>query len=247
MSCINKINNLHHLHTTRSIMNSDYDTYELNPLDTTRIQPLLQQIRLKDLCFEFFISTVYWSDTDYETVQRHNREFRRTIRSFFKDDIRFIFFIEKHKESNSWHRHVLMEDVSSDRWRHPSNRMKNFLMEDPESYFACTVGNGITTQQKMELLNRVIRLLPFIPNGKSGVDIRSIHNLEKLTGYCTKQFEWHRPSYEVIDPVSSDVDVSHYLHYKQDGTEWKTRYEAIPPRAHNRLSKQGRRPLLAIS
>ena len=35
--------------------------------------------------------------------------------------------------------HVLMEDVSSDRWRHPSNRMKNFLMEDPESYFACTV------------------------------------------------------------------------------------------------------------
>ena len=68
----------------------------------------------------------------------------------------------------------------------------------------------------MELLNRVIRLLPFIPNGKSGVDIRSIHNLEKLTGYCTKQFEWHRPSYEVIDPVSSDVDVSHYLHYKQN-------------------------------
>ena len=115
-------------------------------------------------------------------------------------------------------------------------------MEDPESYFACTVGNGITTQQKMELLNRVIRLLPFIPNGKSGVDIRTIHNLEKLTGYCTKQFEWHRPSYEVIDPVSSDVDVSHYLHYKQDGTEWKTRHEAIPPRAHNRLSTQGRRP-----
>ena len=27
-------------------------------------------------------------------------------------------------------------------------------------------------------------------------------------------------SYEVIDPVSSDIDISFYLHHKQYGTEW---------------------------
>ena len=54
-------------------MNQDYDSYVLNPLDTTRIQPLLEQIRLKDLSFKFFISSVYWTPTKYDVVQRHNR------------------------------------------------------------------------------------------------------------------------------------------------------------------------------
>ena len=68
---------------TRRMMNPDYDTYELNILDTTRIQPLLNQIKLNDLSFRFFISSVYWNPTSFEVVQRHNREIRRTIRNFF--------------------------------------------------------------------------------------------------------------------------------------------------------------------
>lgn len=105
-------------------------------------------------------------------------------------------------------------------------------MEDPESYFACTVGDGLSMQQKMDLLKRVLHLLPFTPNGKSGLDIRPIHNLEKLTSYCTKQFELVLPAYEVIDPVSSDIDISYLLNYKQDGTQWKSRHSLIPPRPY---------------
>ena len=153
------------------MIDRDYDSYELNILDNTRIKPLLEQIRLNDLSFRFFISSVYWAPTSYDVVQKHNKEIRRTIRSFFKDDIRMWFFIEKHKESNSWHRHILMEDAPTDKWKHPTMRMRNFLMEDPEVYFASTIGTGITSQQKMELLNRVFRMLPLIPNGKSGLDI----------------------------------------------------------------------------
>ena len=217
-------------------MNQDYDSYTLNPLDETRIKPLLEQIRLNDLSFKFFISSIYWNSTSYDVVQKHNMEIRRTIRSFFKEDLRMIFFIEKHQEHNGFHRHILLEDAPPMKWMNPTKRMQNFLAEDPEAFFAITLGDGPNDKQKMELLTKVIRLLPFIPNGKSGLDIRPIHNLEKLTAYCTKQFEYVRPAYEVIDPVSSDIDISYILNHKQDGIHWKTRYEAIPPRTHQSLS-----------
>jgi len=221
-------------------MNQDYDSYSLNPLDTTRIKPLLEQIRLNDLSFKFFISSVYWTPTSYDVVQKHNKEIRRTIRSFFKEDIRMWFFIEKHLDPlaasfGGFSRHILLEDAPETRWRSPSNRMRNFLMEDPETYFACTVGSGPSLEQKMELLKKVIHLLPFIPNGKSGLDIRPIHNLEKLTAYCSKQFERVLPAYEVIDPVSSDIDTSFLINYKQDGTEWTPRYENLSQRPHRPL------------
>tara|TARA_B100000073_G_scaffold283676_1_gene244761 strand:+ start:499 stop:1197 length:699 start_codon:yes stop_codon:yes gene_type:complete len=227
------------------MIDKDYDSYVMNILDNTRIQPLLEQIRLNDLSFKFFISSVYWTSTSYDAVQRHNKEIRRTIRSFFKDDIRMWFFIEKHQEHSGFHRHILLEDASSSRWKEPTTRMKHFLMEDPESFFAATLGDGLNDSQKMELLKKVFRLLPFIPNGQSGLDIRHIHNLEKLTGYCSKQFEIVRPAYEVIDPVSSDMDITYLLTHKQDGTHWKPRYEAIPPRPHQSLPRTPKQPVLA--
>lgn len=239
-------NFLYHMNKS-SMKGQDYDSYELNPLDTTRIQPLMKEIKLKNLCFEFFISSVYWSPTPYEVVQRHNREIRRTIRSFFKENIRMWFFIEKHKESNSWHRHILMEDASTDRWKHPTMRMRNFLMNDLEVYFATTIGTGLNSEQKMELLNRVFRLMPFIPNSRSGLDIRSIHNLEKLTAYCTKQFEVVRPAYEVLDPVSSDIDINYLLKHKQDGTHWSSRCEKEPLRSNNSLPIKTPRHALPIN
>ena len=222
----------------------DYGSYELSVLDNTRIQPLLEQIRLNDLSFKFFVSSVYWSSTSYDVVQKHNKEIRRTIRSFFKDDIRMWFFIEKHQEGDRFHRHILLEDAPSSRWKNPTSRMRNFLMEDPESFFACTLGNGLNDLQKMEILKKVLRLLPFIPNGHGGLDIRPIHNLEKLTAYCSKQFEYVKPAYEILDPVSSDMDISYLLTHKQDGTHWKTRYEAIPPRPYRSIQTATSEPIL---
>ena len=69
--------------------------YELNVLDECRIKPLLKQIQLSDIKPKFFLSSVYPTRTSYETVQKHNKEVRRTIRNFYKSDIRMIFFIEK--------------------------------------------------------------------------------------------------------------------------------------------------------
>ena len=217
-------------------MNQDYDSYTMSSLDHIRIKPLLEQIRLNDLTFKFFISGTYWTSTSYDSVQKHNRELRRTIRTFFKDDIRMIFFIEKCREHNGYHRHILLEDASETRWINPTDRMLKFLTEDSEGSSEWVSGSIPSDERKMTLLKKVIGLLPFIPNGKSGLDIRPIHNLEKLTSYCTKQFEFVKPAYEVIDPASSDIDISYFLNHKQDGINWKTRYEAIPPRTHQSLS-----------
>ena len=210
-------------------MNQDYDSYVLNPLDTTRIQPLLHQYKLNDIDFRFFISSIYNHYASYEIVQKHNREIRRSLRTFFKDDLHFWFFIEKHDDETSplygsYHRHFLMTDTSDARWLNPSSRMKNF---------GCVEGVIPTTQQKMDLVKRVIRTLPFIPNGQRGTDIRPIHNLEKLLGYCTKQFERFHPSYEVIDSASSDcIDMSNFIHYKQDGINWINRQTVLPTGTH---------------
>ena len=51
-------------------MNQDYDSYVMNPLDKTRIEPLLEQVKLNDLSFKFFISSVYWADASYDVVQK---------------------------------------------------------------------------------------------------------------------------------------------------------------------------------
>ena len=204
--------------------------YELNVLDECRIKPLLKQIQLSDIKPKFFLSSVYPTRTSYESVQKHNKEVRRTIRNFYKSDIRMIFFIEKHLDPESqnflgFHRHVLIEDAPEERWKSPAKRMKEFLLNyEPETYFALTLGNGISEQGKIDLLMKVLNLVPFLRTNKEApLHIEPIDYLEGVVAYCTKQFEWVLPSYEIIDPVSSDVDVSFYLIHKQDGTEWQTR------------------------
>lgn len=221
-------------------MDKDYDSYELNNIDTARIKPLTDEIKEKELNFKYFISSVYWTPTPYDVVQKHNKEIRRTIRSFFKEDVRMWFFIEKHLDASTpsfggFSRHILLEDAPASRWRSPSTRMQGILMQDVEQYFACIVGDGLTDDQKVELLKKLLRKLPFIPNGQRGLDIRTIHNLEKLTAYCSKQFEKVLPSYEVLDPVSSDIEPSFLINYKQDGTEWKPRHQNISHRTHRSL------------
>lgn len=205
------------------------DDYELNVLDLCRIKPLLRQISLNSLSPKFFLSSVYPTKTSYEIVQRHNKEIRRTIRKFYKSDIKMIFFLEKHLDPDTsyflgWHRHVLIEDASEDRWNKLTKQMSSFILDHhPEIYFQLNDGNEIDDKSKIELLISVLGQIPFMNNEEGGIDVRPIHHLEKLLAYCSKQFEWILPSYEIIDPVSSDIDITFFLMHKQDGIDWKTR------------------------
>ena len=64
----------------------------------------------------------------------------------------------------------------------------NFLEKfAPEVIFSQKFGEVISQLHKEELLKRVCRLCNQTPNGNLGLDIRPIHNTEKLLGYCTKQ------------------------------------------------------------
>lgn len=214
------------------MLNQDYDTYCVTPYDALRVKPLQRQIKEENLDLTFFVSVVYHHYCSYDLIQKNNREIRRTIRKFYKDNIRMIFFNEQHK-SGSWHCHILVEDASEIRWKNPASRMTNFLLDNPEDLFACTVGNGLSLDRKKDLLRRVIRTIPFISTGQKSVDVEGIFNQEKLLCYCTKQFEVTLPSYEIIDSVSSDVDVSHYLTYKQSGLEWLRRTGFNSVRKHS--------------
>ena len=186
------------------IIPTDYDSYEMTVLDQMRIEQLKKQIKFNGYKFKFFISNNNHYYSSYDLVQKHNKEIRRSIRKFYKYDIKMIFFIER-SENGSYHRHFLVEDLPDYRWEHQRGRIKNWL--DPIDYFNCLSGEGLPDSSKIDLLNRVIRNLTFISNGKKALDIRPIHNLDKLLAYCTKQFEVHHPSHEVIDSASTERDI----------------------------------------
>ena len=61
------------------MIDRDYDSYELSILDNARIEPLLEQIRLNDLSFKFFISSVYWTSTSYDVVQKPIRKLEELL------------------------------------------------------------------------------------------------------------------------------------------------------------------------
>ena len=53
-------------------------------------------------------------------------------------------------------------------------------------------------------MKRVCRLSEETPNGERGLDIRPIHNEEKLLGYLTKQIQSLDNFKDVIDIANSD-------------------------------------------
>ena len=63
----------------------------------------------------------------------------------------------------------------------------------------------VSDLHKIELLKRVCRLCNQTPNGNLGLDIRPIHNTEKLLGYCTKQMKSLDNCADVIDFANSDL------------------------------------------
>ena len=192
-------------------LNKDYDSYVLSSTDKNRISPLIKE--LQDLSFKYFITIPYYhKEIEQEKVVQDNKRLRFAIRNIYKSNIRMWFFIEKHtKETENnyggFHRHILIEDVATEDWNNlPDSLEKVILDVAPDALFAINFSNEPTEEQKIKILKRVCRFCKSVPNGNDGLDIRPIHNVEKLIGYCTKQVKSEEQSYEVIDNDNSDLD-----------------------------------------
>ena len=180
--------------------------------------------------FKYFVTIPYrFKQTDLRQVQRDNRGLRRTIRDFYQYPIRTWFFNEVHTDPDSrhfggFHRHLLVEDIPSERWRTPSKRMERFLSEhDAEALFTALSGGIPTDNQKIALLKRVLRLHSSVPNGTLGVVVKPITELNGVLGYCLKQAGRDLSIADVIDLTASDMDLT-----TGDWNARNPRQEALP-------------------
>ena len=212
------------LDTTKIL--KDYSNYTLTNIDKNRIKPLLELIKDHNINFKYFITISPYSyvpnnDEGKNYIISENNFLRKKIRKFYKSDIRIWFFIETYSELNGQHsgglhRHMLIEDAPESRWSNPTKDMQEFLLRyDPEGLFELRFNGELSELHKIELLKKVCRLCRQTPNGKQGLDIRPIDDLEKLTGYCTKQIKSVEKSFDVIDEENSDF--MNQLNLKNDG------------------------------
>ena len=180
--------------------------------------------------FKYFVTIPYrFKQTDLRQVSSDNKVLRRTIRDFYQYPIRTWFFNEVHTDPDSrhfggFHRHLLVEDIPSERWRTPSKRMERFLSEhDAEALFNCLSGGIPTDNQKIALLKRVLRLHPSVPNGTLGVVVKPITELNGVLGYCLKQVGKDLSIADVVDLTASDMDLT-----TGDWNARNPRQEALP-------------------
>ena len=180
--------------------------------------------------FKYFVTIPYrFKQTDLRQVNCDNKGLRRTIRDFYQYPIRTWFFNEVHTDPDSrhfggFHRHLLVEDIPSERWRTPSKRMERFLSEhDAEALFTALSGDIPTDTQKIALLKRVLRLHPSVPNGTLGVVVKPITELNGVLGYCLKQAGRDLSIADVIDLTASDMDLT-----TGDWNARNPRQEALP-------------------
>ena len=180
--------------------------------------------------FKYFVTIPYrFKQTDLRQVQRDNKGLRRTIRDFYQYPIRTWFFNEVHTDPVSrhfggFHRHLLVEDIPSERWRTPSKRMERFLSEhDAEALFTALSGGIPTDTQKIALLKRVLRLHSSVPNGTLGVVVKPITELNGVLGYCLKQVGKDLSIADVVDLTASDMDLT-----TGDWNARNPRQEALP-------------------
>ena len=180
--------------------------------------------------FKYFVTIPYrFKQTDLRQVSSDNKGLRRTIRDFYQYPVRTWFFNEVHTDPDSrhfggFHRHLLVEDIPSERWRTPSKRMERFLSEhDAEALFTALSGGIPTDTQKVALLKRVLRLHSSVPNGTLGVVVKPINELNGVLGYCTKQVGKDLSIADVIDLTASDMDLT-----TGDWNARNPRQEALP-------------------
>ena len=180
--------------------------------------------------FKYFVTIPYrFKQTDLRQVSSDNKGLRRTIRDFYQYPVRTWFFNEVHTDPDSrhfggFHRHLLVEDIPSERWRTPSKRMERFLSEhDAEALFTALSGGIPTDNQKIALLERVLRLHSSVPNGTLGVVVKPITELNGVLGYCLKQAGRDLSIADVVDLTASDMDLT-----TGDWNARNPRQEALP-------------------
>ena len=225
--------NIIKIDTTALLKN--YSNYTLNNNDKNRVKGLLDLIKKYDIRFKYFITISPYTyvpnnDAGKNYITNENRFLRKTIRKFYKSNIRMWFFTETYSNvgnhPDGLHRHIMVEDAPPERWQYPTKDMQNFLLKyQPEGWFSLRSATELNDLHKVELLKRVCRLCRQTPNGKQGLDIRPIDDLEKLTGYCTKQIKSVEKSFDVIDAENSDyvnqLDFSKNVQFQSTFSRYK--------------------------
>tara|TARA_Y100000004_G_scaffold131752_1_gene148671 strand:+ start:4011 stop:4652 length:642 start_codon:yes stop_codon:yes gene_type:complete len=180
---------------------------------------LLEQIHSKGIAIKYLLTCDYfYKQKDYNKVLLDNHYLRRTIRRFYKDDIRMIFFIERHTDPESnhyqgYHRHVLVEDVKPERWLEPTGGMMALMMnlDVPSAFGMKMKAEAPSPEIQQKLLCKAVRdLNRSVPNGYLGTDVRPVTEarggIEGVVEYLTKQVDQFHPAYELVDVSNSDID-----------------------------------------
>ena len=190
----------------------NFEDYHFTEKDKKRSRPLLEDVLIKGISFKYFITIpYYYKQTNYSKVIQDNKVIRKKIRTFFKSNIRMCFFVEKHTDPASkhhlgFHRHILLEEIPTNRWEDPTSSMITFLNKiSPDARYEVASKSGISDLNKTALLERVLRLCKSVPNGLIGLDIRPIYDIHRLLGDCTKQAGKHLPHDAVLDGENSDI------------------------------------------
>ena len=172
--------------------------YILTNQNKKRIRPLLDDIKEKNINFKYFLTIDYWwKMIDDIRILEDNKHLRKLLRKFFKRPIRFFFSNEKHLSNSD-------SPVFLGYHRH-------ILMED-------------VPDVKMRDIDRVIRRHHHsTPNGKCGLDIKLVTDLDLVTSYMTKQIDYPQLNIDrtkVIDVVNSDIGQNHYSVKGERRDDW---------------------------
>ena len=205
---------------------------------------VLEHIRSNSISYKYLLTCEYfYKQKDYNKVLLDNKHLRKTIRRFYKDNIKMMFFVEKHTDPDSnhyggYHRHILIEDASSSRWLEPSTAMTNFMLKlDEAAAFGMKMRLAEPTPElKGKLLCKVARDLNHaVSNGYLGTDVRPVSEerggISGLVEYLTKQLDIFHPAYELIDVSNSDIDPKPLLKL-YDAANKVNRYKNVFTRTH---------------
>jgi len=161
----------------------------LSPDDVST--PLLQVLAENNLQFMWYVVIDYhFKQKSLDAVKQDNEHFRRSLRRYFKRDIRMFFTNELHREDPQSPNHMGFH--------------RNGLIEDP------LAGEDLSSIEKIQRLSQAIRKLNRrIPNGYKGLSITPITErqggAEGLVKYMTKD-SWKHDEYlgDVVHHECSD-------------------------------------------
>ena len=193
---------------------TEYNTlgYKLNIDDLHRIKLLQDTIESNGIEFKYFLTLLYWFKMDdIDRVVEDNRHLKKVIQSFCNDEVKMLFFTEKHLDPDSpffggFHRHILLEDIPESKWKKPSSQMKRWMNEVTEKEIKKYhhLSDVRFIPPRMALIHKVVKGLHHsTPNGFKGLKLLPVNNVDGLLSYCTKQNRNNIPHEYVIDTKNS--------------------------------------------